>query len=1267
MAKYDFYKKGKKIEDEQKRKNNDKPKEKPKNIKKMVKKPIQHIKKTTSGSKTTKKKKYTPRGINKIILNDTTFTYNVAKDLAKKLNVSENEAKNIIKHQTKIAVNLKSGHVIQLDMKKKLNEQLSQFGTDIKRVSKKIYKDVAELDGKEIIARDSLSGFQGGEIKVKLGGLAWFSFYEVNPIIMEEIQDQIKKMYEGDEDAIAYLTDEEFLSAHNIVKRDWSEYARITEQAKYNGFVNGIEPAALAVVRNYRDTMPGATYIGHCTSVFSRLTLKQLKWDGVKLRNTMNYYSLDGFVNIRNVSGDNGNCVKNFLLKKFPNLERHISKLGDDKGVTARELINFCKSHKKSYYLYDINSVLLEKDSDELQSYISLILHNDHIYELTSRKPILKAASTQYACVENATKTVLNFMDKKIIPSNLIIDVMNIDKLPKECILACDYKGTSYIQNDEYDRVIKILEKFDIIDSIKTVNPNVKIRHLPKLLENKFIHDSVDSFFPGFNQFVKDKYTYLNQKMRYNENEFVAIDTNFSYLWALHSAEYLLICDMRTCKVEMNPTGTEKNKLYIVKPEKTGGILIPDKNIYCGEIVQKAENNGVKLTKLESFECKTMANIFRPLIDCLLEMYEKGHITRDELKDCYVRWIGQFESKPNITHSIENVKICLKEHDTTDGYQVDIGNPDYVLKYQKKRNNPHVFTRKPIAIQIKDISRMILFDETAELFGENDPTDYVKQMQCDSIVFKGKLPKGLDPNKFGAWKEDTNFSHIKTLPSWSNDKNISFYTSQVSERREMCAKKGKISLIYRALYDCYAGVGKTHFAINQIVKKLDKAELDYHIFTPSHESKIEYMKNGYPCTVIQDFDFGKHIPQYDVAIFDECGAISDKGWEFIYRCNLLEMNYICLGDFKQLLPFGSNVQFDNPPFMHYMFNRFEILDQNMRNDFEISFYDDIICGCINHIEVVKKYSTKKYYEADTIVCYRKKIAEKYNKQMLKKLKLEPYTSKVKYMCATNKYEEFYNHERVTVVEKMKDGITVKVNNTHIPTTIIIPKKEFDKNFKLAYAINIHQLQGSTVASYYYAPEDYRYISNGRVAYVIVSRIKDDKDHPDPGYQFIFNEKDFLLHKEEEREGILNSKDILDLKDVLEFNEMLIYKENEDILNLKEMVGRDGDLFLKEILDIKISHTIKSKKIIYMDDYDVSIDDNEVDSVVINSPEEEEVYKKREEILKEVRNQMDNDIPQKKIIKPSHKKKTFKGLPRPLTDKEKEKSGSKLEKKIKINS
>jgi hypothetical protein len=116
--------------------------------------------------------------------------------------------------------------------------------------------------------------------------------------------------------------------------------------------------------------------------------------------------------------------------------------------------------------------------------------------------------------------------------------------------------------------------------------------------------------------------------------------------------------------------------------------------------------------------------------------------------------------------------------------------------------------------------------------------------------------------------------------------------------------------------------------------------------------------------------------------------------------------------------------------------------------------------------------------------------------MLKKLRLQKYYSVgAKIICKTNNLidKEIYNNKVFAVDKYDKDSkIYVLKDQTgkifEIPKNIMIRKGYFDS----AYAINIHQAQGMTLNSYYWAKEDNDWLS-GRVAYTVISRLRQEKN------------------------------------------------------------------------------------------------------------------------------------------------------------------------------
>ena len=80
---------------------------------------------------------------------------------------------------------------------------------------------------------------------------------------------------------------------------------------------------------------------------------KELFIENMKLRK-YKPLKLEGIENVKSI---NGNCTRNYLLQQYGHVisNRRIKSLGDEEGVTPKELFDFCVQYRIKYCCYDIN------------------------------------------------------------------------------------------------------------------------------------------------------------------------------------------------------------------------------------------------------------------------------------------------------------------------------------------------------------------------------------------------------------------------------------------------------------------------------------------------------------------------------------------------------------------------------------------------------------------------------------------------------------------------------------------------------------------------------------------------------------------------------------------------------------------------------------------------------------------------------------------------------------------------------------------------
>jgi hypothetical protein len=290
------------------------------------------------------------------------------------------------------------------------------------------------------------------------------------------------------------------------------------------------------------------------------------------------------------------------------------------------------------------------------------------------------------------------------------------------------------------------------------------------------------------------------------------------------------------------------------------------------------------------------------------------------------------------------------------------------------------------------------------------------------------------------------------------------------------------------LYQCYAGAGKTYDIVNRLIPSL---ESKYIVLTPSNESLSAYRDTKINdekinCAVIQTYTLSNTIPDEPIVIVDEFGMMDTPAHDMLLKCAMLGKQIICYGDFNQLPPPGEISTINAPNYLKMLFGQHKSLDTNMRNDFTKEYYDSLINHKVNLINEVKKHSAKTPEEASYIICYRNSTVDKYNKIILEHKGLDAIDEGVELICTVNSQRlqklEIYNRTVLTI-EENKSNKHIRLSNGEVFT-----KADIKKYFKPAYARTLYGIQGKSIESYYYAPEDYKFLTP-RAAYTVISRIK----------------------------------------------------------------------------------------------------------------------------------------------------------------------------------
>lgn len=814
------------------------------------------------------------------------------------------------------------------------------------------------------------------------------------------------------------------------------------------------------------------------------------------------------------------NCVRDYI-KSVHCLKGRVSNstidnIGDSEGVSGTELLEYCQNYNVKLILYELLGEVVASHypvKKIKRKPIIGIAYNNHFYPIKSKKlnrvvPIVN--KVKY--IKNVDQKLVKCLESGILPTNLIkshCDVSGSFSLVRSFV----HKNIQYVDNPDFSICQMILSRFGLSDKIQ---PLTTVAKLGGIIEQLYVKQSVESFFPECDKFVKGGYNYVTTR-KFNPDDTTTIDKNKSYSHALHSLEYIIVCDYRTAKITFNPKVIIDHYLYIAKP-KQSTILLPNTNIYAGYHLKKAYKNGIKFKLLEEITTSRVPNYYKDMVD---DIYNKldDIMNKDNKpisKDICNMWIGKMSQffGSRMTNYIS--KICNEdEAKRSKGSSFPLFDSGYYIVEDSKIVHPSIYTKKIISIQILDKSREVLFDKMQSLGLKNDD---IVQVKTDAITFLGK--KHIEYGTgLHTWKKEK-FKPIKMTSIVDLPVNSFVISNAASHNKNI-------------LYDCYAGSGKTYRYLNEIIPKLQNENVSYKVLTPSHASLIEYRNAGFNCDVIQVYTCNNKVPHEDYIIIDEIGMCDKLANDLIYKCHQAGKTLNCAGDYKQLEPVCkryyneiskytieyedgsykevdmSNIDnrqiYNNPYYINHIYGTIEHVNTNHRNNFTIEYYDQIINKQIDIETEVLRHSID-YKIADTIICYRRKTVAKYNNLKMKalgyeskhqfndtnnteKFEVKGNVKGMRIKCNSNKLrnKKIFNNFIFTIKKQLED------NELLLSDDNVITLHDLQRYFIPAYAMTAYGVQGSSLSSYHFPPEDSHFLSKSEfacnLAYVIISRLK----------------------------------------------------------------------------------------------------------------------------------------------------------------------------------
>lgn len=833
---------------------------------------------------------------------------------------------------------------------------------------------------------------------------------------------------------------------------------------------------------------------------------------------------------------DNGeeNCVIYALEKKYPKLpiKKYFSeKYNIDNGINTNAIIEFCKDYGILCVAYSRNGDVIKKYTPVkklMHKPLYYIAYNNHIYVLANKK--LNAKHKTYKSYVKMDKDALGESFAELVKNGIIPNDIKIyyddekekgkdGKQPYE-ISSYIHQNVLYFYNNDFDLCMEILKLYGV-EHLMT--PTTTRFNIMKIIESIYNIENNTSFFPQLKNVTITPPLFATNKKIKDTSNIESIDKVRMYWYALSELPYLIKIDIRIEKVNENPTRLVSSYLYNVIPEKST-LLLPSTGIYPGYHLIECLEEGIKFHMCEEYTTKTVENKYKKMTEDYF--YKTQHIKdTDTIKQIGNIFAGKMaRGCDDVTHHNEAYKFCNNnERELTNGCYVP-----YDDKYSfciKSTRTVSIYTRKVILLQLISKVRMILYRKMCDI-GLVD-TDIV-QIKTDSISFikrAGLKDVGpLDRTKFDGWKPDK-YKPTKDLKRYTNDPLV-FLPSVHNQNY---------------IYTGYAGCGKTYKILNDIIPKIQEKNKNFIVLSPSHSTIEEFrLHKDINCAVTQKYTMSKKIPLEEVIILDEIGLCDKSTNDTIYKCWLLGKQILSFGDFRQLLPVGENQHLDSDSYLNLFYKYQKKIVGNRRNNFTAEYYDSLIYSKNSKflLTEIEKHMTKYYNNAEAIICSTNVLRKIWNDKMLKHLGIEFGDIGCKVTCKTNlcdalRDQSIFNNSIFTVTDKDDDKITL--DNKYIVSNKIFfgKSKENSKvgNFEAGYARTAYNVQAHSLKSYYIPADDRRYFCNGRRAYTVISRLKQElSEHT----KMILdnNERDNLsLELTDDGTKILNKLDKLFIKKV----------------------------------------------------------------------------------------------------------------------------------------
>jgi hypothetical protein len=447
-------------------------------------------------------------------------------------------------------------------------------------------------------------------------------------------------------------------------------------------------------------------------------------------------------------------CIHDYMFKLYPKHSKTENQKNKIRQLhTTNDIYEWCKKYNIKMIALDYNRNVIKANYPSKKNKLKNIIYmafNNHLYPL--KNPYLKKKKVDKFTVRiigDTKSKLIEFLEEGILPTEI--------KINREGIISSFIvENICYSDNTEYDKCKEILEKFGLKDKLTV---GTKLSHLGNIIEELYRQDNnAKSFFPFGSDFNKGGYNYNNEDLELEENAvFQTIDKNKSYSYELSQLPYLITCDIKYHKSRkinelLNPHKITPHYLYTIDID-CPTLHLPNNDYFEGNTLIKAREEGINFRIIEEQETETTPNYFKEMVK---DLFDK--LDNDTFKKIMNIHIGKFEMSNMLHNYIEYDKLLGNDELKTFNGQVFSLNDEYSIGC-KQSSSINIFNKKPIAVQIKDRSRLRLFNMMKTLGLKNSD---IKQVKTDSITFK-KINDdytGYIHNNLSGWKIE-DYSAIK--------------------------------------------------------------------------------------------------------------------------------------------------------------------------------------------------------------------------------------------------------------------------------------------------------------------------------------------------------------------------------------------------------------------------------------------------------------------------------------------------------------------------